>query len=236
MCLGHTHSIVGLGAGLAAGDALGWAPGKTAALAGFTAGMALLSDLDQHGSCASRSLGPASELLSLIIHKVSLGHRGLTHTWMGIAGFGAVAVLGGWLRHDWAGKAILGLLVMIAATGALEALHILRSGPADLVGAGIAAAVAFWGWDLSLIMIAAPLGVAAHIGADELTLHGCQFLRPFSQHAFHLLPGRMQISTGHAGERYIVAPVALAFVIVLAVQAADPGLLTAGWNAAISAA
>lgn len=228
--LGHSHALTGIAGGAALGDSLGWPLGSTAALAGFTAGMALLCDLDQHGSCASRSLGPLSEGLSWVIAKICRGHRGLSHTWMGIVGFTAVAELGGLLRHDWAGKAILGLLVMIAATGALEALHVLKSGPADIVGAGIAAAVVFWGWDLSLIMIAAPLGVAVHIWGDELTKHGCQFLRPFSQHAFHLLPKRMQISTGHAAEHFVITPLVLALIAVLAVQAADPaawGMLTA---------
>jgi membrane-bound metal-dependent hydrolase YbcI (DUF457 family) len=196
--------------------------------------MALLADLDQHGSCASRSLGPLSEGLSWVIHKICLGHRGMSHTWLGIVGFTVVAEAGGFLRHDWAGKAILGLLVMIAATGALEALHILRSGPADVAGAGIAAAVAFWGWDLSLIMIAAPLGVAIHICGDELTEHGCQFLRPFSQHAFHLLPKCMQISTGHAAEHFVITPIVLVLIGALAAQAADPALMTAGWHFAAS--
>lgn len=40
--LGHSHALTGIAGGLALGDALGWQPGKTAALAGFTAGMALL--------------------------------------------------------------------------------------------------------------------------------------------------------------------------------------------------
>lgn len=233
--LGHSHALTGLLAGGIVGDSLGWQPGTTAALAGFTAGMALLADLDQHGSCASRSLGPASEVLSWVIHKACLGHRGMTHTIVGTAGFAAVALLGGWLRGDWAGKAILGLLVWIAATGALEALHIARSGPADIIGAAAAAAVAGWGWDLRLVMIAAPLGVAVHIAGDMLTDHGCQIARPLSPRVFHLLPHRLQISTGHAAEHFVVTPLVIAGIILAAAQAADPAVVPTLIHAATTA-
>lgn len=233
--LGHSHSLSGLTAGAGAAIVLHYSLPQTIALAGFTAGMALLPDLDAPGSCASRSLGPLSEVLSWVIRKISLGHRGLTHTWEGIAGFTLLALLGGYLRHDWAGKAILGLLVMIAATGAIEALHVLRSGPADVAGAGVAAAVAFWGWDLRLMMIAVPLGVAVHIAGDELTEHGCQVARPFSQHAFHLLPEALQFTTGTRPETLIVDPLLLLSLGLLALWAIDPSVVVLGWNHALAA-
>ena len=233
--LGHSHSLSGLAAGTGAGIALHMSIPQTAALAGFTAGMALLPDLDQHGSCASRSLGPLSEALSRVMRKICLGHRGLSHTWMGIAGFGGIALLGAHLRHDWAGKAILGLLVMIAATGALEALHVLRSGPADVVGAAVAAAVAFWGWDLRLMTIAVPLGVLAHQLGDGLTEGGEAWLRPLSRHKFHLLPKWLQFTTGTRPELLIVDPLLLLSLGLLASWAVAPGLDMMVWNHAVGA-
>ena len=42
----------------------------------------------------------------------------------------------------------------------------------------------------------------------------------------------MRISTGHAAEHFVITPLVLVLIAVLAVQAADPALLASGWHAA----
>ena len=61
------------------------------ALAGFTAGMALLPDLDKCGSSPARCLGFLSEAVAWIIGRLTGGHRHATHSFLGIAVFTALA-------------------------------------------------------------------------------------------------------------------------------------------------
>ena len=55
--LGHSHALSGAVAGVATGILLHLPVPQVAALAGFTAGMALLPDLDKCGSSPARCLG-----------------------------------------------------------------------------------------------------------------------------------------------------------------------------------
>jgi LexA-binding, inner membrane-associated putative hydrolase len=59
--LGHSHALSGAVAGIAAGVLLHMPVSRVAALAGFTAGMALLPDQDKCGSSPARCLGFLSE-------------------------------------------------------------------------------------------------------------------------------------------------------------------------------
>jgi membrane-bound metal-dependent hydrolase YbcI (DUF457 family) len=54
------------------------------------------------------------------------------------------------------------------------------------------------------------LGAAAHIAGDELTHDGCLLAWPLSGHRFHLLPHRLQITTGRFAEHWIVSTLLLA--------------------------
>ena len=76
--LGHSHALSGGVAGLAAGIFMHLPIPQTAALAGFTAGMALLPDLDKCGSSPARSLGFVSEAVAWVFGRISGGHRHAT--------------------------------------------------------------------------------------------------------------------------------------------------------------
>jgi len=73
--LGHSHALSGAVAGVAAGIVLHLPDPRLAALAGFTAGMALLPDLDKCGSSPARCLGFLSEAVAWIVGRLSGVHR-----------------------------------------------------------------------------------------------------------------------------------------------------------------
>jgi membrane-bound metal-dependent hydrolase YbcI (DUF457 family) len=108
----------------------------TVALAGFTAGMALIPDLDQCQASASRCLGFISGTVAHVVRAVSGGHRHATHSIAGIGVFTGLAWLACWFRHDLAGKIGLGLLLVIAVSSALEALHLTDGHTADVLASG----------------------------------------------------------------------------------------------------
>ena len=63
---------------------------------------------------------------------------------------------------------------------------------------------------LTLVPLCIALGAAAHIAGDELTHDGCPLAWPVSGHEFHLLPHRLQITTGRFAEHWIVSTLLLA--------------------------
>jgi membrane-bound metal-dependent hydrolase YbcI (DUF457 family) len=230
--LGHSHALSGIVAAAAIGEfALHLPDPRLVALAGFTAGMALLPDLDKCGSCPARCLGFLSEGVAWFIGKVSRGHRHLTHTIIGIAIFTALAWASCLFRHDWGGRIGLGLLITLSVAGGLEALHITRGTLADLAGVAVAAGVVMLGFGLTLIPLAVAIGVSTHICGDMLTDSGCMLLYPFSKHRFHLLPGPLQFTTGTDPELYGVDPVLTGLLLVLGGWAVDPGFIVTTWAA-----
>ena len=74
--LGHSHALSGAVAGAAAGIVLHLPDPRLAALAGFTAGMALLPDLDKCRSARARCLGFMSEAIvpkyRAVLHRLRL--------------------------------------------------------------------------------------------------------------------------------------------------------------------
>jgi membrane-bound metal-dependent hydrolase YbcI (DUF457 family) len=123
--LGHSHALSGAVTGAATGIFLHMSEPRTVALAGFSAGMALLPDLDKCGSSPARCLGFLSEAVAKVIAKVSGGHRHATHSILGIAVFTALAWVACHFRGEIAGKAGLALLMTLTVSGALEALPVL---------------------------------------------------------------------------------------------------------------
>jgi membrane-bound metal-dependent hydrolase YbcI (DUF457 family) len=228
--LGHSHALSGAVTGVATGIFLHMNAANTAALAGFTAGMALLPDLDKCGSSPARCLGFLSETVAWIIGKLSGGHRHATHSFLGIAVFTALAWVACHYRGDWAGKAGLALLMTLTVAGALEALHIARSHAADVIGIAVAAAEVWYGFGLRLIPLAVCVGCCTHIAGDMLTDSGCTLLYPLSRHRFHLLPRPLQFTTGTRPELLLVDPVLTGALVVLAGWAADPAFVSAHWH------
>ena len=229
--LGHSHALSGGVTGLATGILLHMSAPATAALAGFTAGMALLPDMDKCGSSPARSLGFLSEAVAWTIAKLSGGHRHLTHSVLGVAIFTGLAWVACYYRADIAGKAGLALLMTLTVSGGLEALRLARSHVADLIGIGVAAAEIWYGYGLRLIPLAVLVGCCTHIIGDMLTDSGCMLAYPLSRHRFHLLPEPLAFTTGTRPELLLVDPLLTAAVVVLAGWAADPAFVAAQWHA-----
>jgi membrane-bound metal-dependent hydrolase YbcI (DUF457 family) len=229
--LGHSHSLSGAVTGTAAGIILHMSIPQTAALAGFTAGMALLPDLDKCGSSPARSLGFLSEAVAKVIAAISGGHRHATHSVLGIAVFTGLAWVSCYFRADWGGKAGLALLMTLSVAGALEALHIARSHVADLTGIAVASWEIWYGYGLHLIPLAVLLGTTTHIVGDMLTDSGCMLGYPAMKHRFHLLPEPFAFTTGTRPELLIVDPLLMGALLVLAAWAADPAFVASQWHA-----
>jgi membrane-bound metal-dependent hydrolase YbcI (DUF457 family) len=228
--LGHSHALSGAVTGIAAGILLHLQVPQVAALAGFTAGMALLPDLDKCGSSPARCLGWLSEAIAWAAGRISGGHRHATHSVLGVAIFTGLAWASCQFRHDWAGKAGLVLLLALSAAAALEALHVARGHAADIIAIGVAAGEVWFGYGLRLIPLAVLIGCSTHIAGDMLTDSGCMLGFPVLRHRFHLLPEPLAFTTGTRPELLIVDPILAGSLLVLAALAADPALITAQWH------
>jgi len=229
--LGHSHALSGAVVGAAAGGILHLPVPQAVALAGFTAGMALLPDLDKCGSSPARSLGFVSEAVAWVIGRVSGGHRHATHSFLGIALFTGLAWLSCHYRGDWVGKAGLALLMTLSVSAGLEALHVVRGHAADLIGIAVAAWEVWFGYGLWLIPLAVLLGCCTHIVGDMLTDSGCMLGFPLSTYRFHLLPEPFAFTTGTRPEILIIDPILTAALVVLAGWVIDPALVTSQWHA-----
>ena len=228
--LGHSHALSGAVAGIATGILLHLPVPQIAALAGFTAGMALLPDLDKCGSSPARCLGFLSEAIAWVAGRISGGHRHATHSVLGVAVFTGLAWACCQFRHDWAGKAGLALLITVSAAAALEALHVARGHAADFIAIGVGVAEVRFGYGLQLIPLAVLIGCSTHIAGDMLTDSGCMLGFPVSKHRFHLLPEPLAFTTGSRPELLIVDPILTGSLLVLAALAADPAFVTAQWH------
>lgn len=230
LMLGHSHALSGAVAGGATGILLHLPVSQAAALAGFTAGMALLPDLDKCGSSPARCLGFLSEAIAWAAGRISGGHRHATHSVLGIAIFTGLAWACCHFRAGWAGKAGLALLLALSMAAALEALYIARGHIADVIAIGIAAWVAWSGSGLRLIPLAVLIGCSAHIAGDMLTDSGCMLGFPVIRHRFRLLPEPLAFTTGTRPELLIVDPILSGTLVILAALAADPAFVTAQWH------
>jgi membrane-bound metal-dependent hydrolase YbcI (DUF457 family) len=54
------------------------------------------------------------------------------------------------------------------------------------------------------VAIGAGCGYCAHLLADACTPHGAPLLGPFSARRIHLLPGRLRVATGGAGDLLVL--------------------------------
>jgi membrane-bound metal-dependent hydrolase YbcI (DUF457 family) len=232
---GHSHALSGAVTGLAAGIVLHKSLPADVALSGFTAGMALLPDLDSCHASSARCLGFLSYAVAWVVRLVSGGHRHATHSLLGIGVFTGLAWLAGHYRADVAGKAGLALLITIAVSGAIEALHLTDSHLSDVIAVAVAAAVVWHGYGLALIPLATALGCGTHIAGDMLTDSGCPLAWPLSLYRVHI-PEPFAFTTGSRRETWGVVPVLSAALAFLAAWAADPRLVEAAWNLGLHAA
>jgi membrane-bound metal-dependent hydrolase YbcI (DUF457 family) len=175
----------------------------------FTAGAAILPDIDEPGSTISRTFGFFTGAFSWVVHKISGGHRKGTHSAAGLAVF----TVGAWAAVHYAttltGKIVLGVILGLILAAGVRALRI-GGHHGDAIGLAGAAAAIYWHAGLSLVPLCIALGAASHIAGDELTHGGCPLAWPVSGHEFHLLPRRLQITTGKFAEHWIVSTLLIA--------------------------
>jgi membrane-bound metal-dependent hydrolase YbcI (DUF457 family) len=184
----------------------------------LTAGAALLPDLDHPDASVSRTFGFMTEGFAWAVGHVSGGHRHGTHSAAGVAVFTGLAVLAAAFGHTPAGLACLGLLAALLLASALRALR-LGGHSGDLLALAAAAVMAWTGAGLSVLPWAVALGTATHIAGDMLTTEGCPLAMPLTSRHYWLLPRRLRFETGHAAERWVVAPALLTALAVTAVLA-----------------
>jgi len=223
--LGISHAASGLATGLAVAEVTHLPATGAVTLAALTAGFATLPDLDSTHSCAARSLGFLSEGFAHLVRLVSGGHRHATHSAVGVAVFTAVAWLACHYRGEPYGRTVLAAFLALAIAAGLRALR-LGGHWADVLAIAAAAGIAWDGWYLALIPLAALVGTATHIAGDMLTDVGCPLAWPFTLRHFGL-PREVAFTTGHAVERFVVDPVIVAGIgLLVYVAATVPGYLT----------
>jgi membrane-bound metal-dependent hydrolase YbcI (DUF457 family) len=212
---GRDHALSGALAFTAAAPflhATGW---RLAAGAVFTAGAAVLPDIDEPGSTIARQGGFLTGVLAWLVHGISGGHRKGTHSLLGVAVFTAATwAAAAYARSVPAQVALVLFLGLLLAAG----LHALRLGGhhGDVLGLAAAGAAVHWRVGLALAPVCVAAGVAAHIAGDCLTHDGCPLGWPVSADEFHLLPEPLRFTTGKAAEHWIVSPLLTAALAYLA--------------------
>ena len=168
--------------------AFGWYPVSdvgviTGAL--VCAGAALLPDADHHSGTIAHSLPPVSEHVTRFVGRISGGHRGATHSLVGIAVFTAIAWAAGQLtvHAERFGDVLIGpgILAVLLIAFALRALHLTnRVKPWSWIASlTLASLVAFyapeeWFW----MPFCVGLGSLVHVIGDLLTTKGVPLLWP----------------------------------------------------------
>ena len=196
MCMGHTHALSGLVTGAAAGlYVLHLPPWGTVALAGLTAGAAVLPDIDHPDATLAHCFGFLTTAFAWLVGKIAGGHRWGTHSILGVAVFTGLAWLAVHYRADAGGRiGLCGLLSLITAGG----LYALRIGGhwADAIAVTAAIAMTITGTGLGLVAIATGLGCATHVFGDGLTDEGVPLAYPLSRRRVKWLPEPLAFTTG----------------------------------------
>ena len=214
--LGHSHALSGAVAGLAIGSlVMHQSPAPLALLAGLTAAYALAPDIDSCGSTEARSLGFVTEAFAWVIRTISGGHRHGTHSALGVAAFTGAAWLACLFRHTIPGRIALFLILAAGFAAALDALRI-GGHAGNLLALGGAAAMCWTGYGLALVPLAAALGCETHLAGDALTRCGVPLAWPVTMREFHLTPAPLRFTTGKFAEHWIVSPMLVAGLALLA--------------------
>src|SRR5260370_387636 len=224
MCLGRPHALSGAVAGLAVGLYLTHPTGvQLAVFTGLTAGAAVLPDIDHPNSTLAHCFGFLTRSIARFIGKISGGHRHLTHSILGVAGFAMLAWLAVRDRHDIAGKAGLAVFLTLILASGLYALGVRRHF-ADAIAVAAAVALVVTGIGLSLVAAAVGVGCATHVAGDMLTEQGCPLFYPFRQH-FRLLPRPLAFTTGTRPELWMLSPALAAGLCLLCYRAVQLGVI-----------
>ena len=231
--MGHTHALSGAAAWFAAVPLIGMAGmplrlPDIAAGAIISAGAALLPDLDHPSATIAQTYGVLTEALSRVVNAVSGGHRHATHSLFfvvlaagvteGMAQLSPVAV-----------QVFVALLIGIGLRGLGIGVPRRRLGSAVLnamVNAGLLGGFALLHVEYRWIGIAVGLGCLVHLVGDCITTEGCPLLWPWMLNfTVPVVP-----STGGRVERWLVTPLLLVAMAVLAYRAVLPqGTAAAAW-------
>lgn len=211
--LGHSHAISGALAWAAAAPSLAYPVlgthlSTSAVLAGtmIAAGAALLPDLDHQDGTIANFLGPISELLCRVVHRISGGHRHATHSLL----FVALTGFGTWAGERAGGRGFTIGLVFVLLALAARALHLCPPGRGVHAWGVILVEAAFGTWAIDHALPSAPtwlpyavaLGALAHLVGDCLTKQGCPLLWPHQERYEFVLISH----TGNRMETLVFAP------------------------------
>ena len=215
--MGRTHALSGAVAYLALVPLLHASAVQAAVGAVCTAGAALLPDLDHPQATATHTLGPVTRVLGWVVRRLAGGHRRGSHSVLGIAAFAGVAALAA--RADIADGIALWVLAALAARAVRRRAPVAERLAVAVVTAGGAWwLVAGHGLDPWFLPVAVAIGAAAHVVGDLMTEQGARVLWPLSARSFRIA----SIDTGHAVERWLVAPALWAALAVLVYRTATP--------------
>ena len=153
-------------------------PVELVAATTICAAAAVLPDVDEPGSSVARSLGAVSETVSKVTNKMCGGHRNASHSLLGAAVIGGLAL---WATTNLiATAAVFAFLVFLAW---YTLMPILRHG---LIALGVGAGAGVWAaqghLNVSLLPIAVVFGYLVHLGGDMLTSEGVPLFWPVAKH------------------------------------------------------
>lgn len=185
--MGYSHALSGAVAASAiyafAPETLGPTTSAAAISSALIVGGALLPDADHPNASAARSFPPLSNVMVAGISKVSGGHRGYTHTLLGVGIFAALTYFACTWQADIYGHQVFPLALLIVAfcvSLGLSTLKIVPKGTGYLLG--IAAGYLAYISPLPALTIATflALGCLIHLAGDVITTKGLKLFRPLS--------------------------------------------------------
>lgn len=185
--MGYSHALSGAVAASAiyafAPSTLGPTTSAAAISSALIIGGALLPDADHPSASAARSFPPLSNIVVTGVSRVSGGHRGYTHTFLGVGIFAVLTYLSCLWQVDVCGYSVFPLAILVVAfctSLGLSVLKIVPKGTGYLIG--VAAGYLIYISPLPALTIAGflSLGCLVHLAGDVITTEGLKLFRPFS--------------------------------------------------------
>ena len=191
--MGYSHALSGAMAASAiyafAPETLGGTASAAAISSALIVGGALLPDADHPNASAARSFPPLSNVMVAGVSKISGGHRGYTHTLLGVGIFAALTYFACTWQADIYGHQVFPLALLIVAfcvSLGLSTLRIVPKGTGYVLGivAGYLAYIS----PLPALTIATflALGCLVHLAGDVITTEGLKLFRPLTNFTVRL--------------------------------------------------